>query len=260
MIMEATFVIGFHSSRTDNLLQVMHFLTKDHFDLIKNCQIVTVCQDYLDFDKKTKLKNLTKNFSLINHIDLELSEMMLPLVTNTGISHAISDKVLLLESDRILPSGYFQSVVDQIKPKIMITCKNMKKLKKEFSNEDIESNKFDYKDEQRSELNKIGIKNMWSGNTAFWREDFYECGKMDENYVGYGWADSDMTNQMLKIGVQQIFTNDIELHLWHPNQTFGKKNQKKLFIDNGVRFYKKWNQEYNDWFKEEIVNFKKSLI
>jgi hypothetical protein len=94
---------------------------------------------------------------------------------------------------------------------------------------------------------------------VFWRDDFFEADLMDEGYIGYGWADSDMTNKMNEIGVKSIFRHETELHLWHPSQTYGKTNQKRLFINNGIRYCRKWGIEYPDWFKEEIENHRKLM-
>ena len=186
--------------------------------------------------------------------------MCLPLLTNMGFEKRKSKKIIVLESDRILPSGYFRSVLDQLHEGIQITCKTMKKLTKPTSDEDIESGNFEYRNEYRDEGNKIGLRNMWSGNTAFCASDYYKAGYMDESYVGYGWADSDMTNKMQSVGVQSIFRDEIELHLWHPPTTYGIKDQKELFINNGLLFCKKWNQPLPDWLRLEIAQHKKVII
>jgi hypothetical protein len=253
--MHATFVICFHTNRMSNLLQTLRLLDCYHPDVVKECELITICQNSIEFEKQdilNEFEKLTHNFHSAEHCDLDIDEMELSGMTNRGVCKSKFDKVIVLESDRILPSGYFASVIEQIGPKISITCKNMKKLKTEVSDDDIINNNFEYRDEHRSETNELGLRNMWSGNTAFWKKDFFDADKMDEGYVGYGWADCDMTNKMNEIGVKNIFREEIELHLWHPSQTYGKVNPKKLFIQNGIRFCKKWNAAYPEWFKQEI--------
>jgi hypothetical protein len=258
--MRATFVTCFHTNRMSNLLQTLRFLSYNHSEVIKDCELITLCQNSIEFEKTAVLnefERLTNHFKKCEHFDLEIEEMELSGMTNRGVCASRCDKIIVLESDRILPSGYFEATINQIQSKVSITCKNMKKLKSEASDEDIKDNNFEYNDEHRTDTNEIGLRNMWSGNTAFWKKDFFDAEKMDEGYVGYGWADSDMTNKMNEVGVKNIFRDEIELHLWHPSQTYGKMNPKKLFIQNGIRFCKKWNVEYSEWFKQEIEQFYK---
>jgi hypothetical protein len=250
-----SFVIPFHPNRFENLLQTLRFLIENHKEIVSESQIVTVCQSSVEFDqgeKKEQFLGLTNLFCEKKHFDMEEEEMILAKMINRGVANCVSDRVIVLESDRILPSNYFTNLVDKIKPKTSITCRHMKKLKNEVNDEKIKNNQFEYNDEFRSEENHIGSRNMWSGNTAFWKNDFFEADMMDEGYVGYGWADSDMTNKMKEIGVKSIFQDEIELHLWHPPQTYGKTNQKRLFLKNGLRFCKKWGVEHPDWFKQEL--------
>lgn len=261
--MLSSFVIGYHTARIDNLLQTLRFLVTDHPEVVSESQLVTVCQNTMKTQPQhilDEFHSLLEKFSQSDHFDMELKEMMLPLVTNHGVDSTKSDKVIILESDRLLPPGYFASVIEEIEPKITITCKNMKKLLKPATDDEIRNDTFEYRDENRTEANQIGVRNMWSGNTAIWKPDFYEAGKMDEAYVGYGWADSDMTNRMEEIGVKSVFRSEIELHLWHPAATYGQADQKKLFIKNGIYFCKKWDVFYPDWLSKDIANYNKVML
>ena len=259
--MKVSFIIGFHTARTDNLLQTLHFLEKWHSEVISECELVTVCQDKAEKETYSQIHELAESFKTFNHFDLDLPCMQLPYVTNFGIEKTKSEKLIILESDRILPEGYFSDVIDQLEEGIQITTKNMKKLQSEVANceigpEDLQHgyNKedFDFKWEHRSETNEIGMRNMWSGNTAIMKSDFYKAGRMDEEYEGYGWADSDMTYAMEAVGVQSVYRDEIELHLWHPPATYGEGDQKQMFIDNGLRFCTKWHKDLPEWFKQEI--------
>ena len=247
--MKASFIIGFHTKRMDNLAQTLRFLRKNHSDVIKKCELIMVCQDMCYKSWPVVAKGEWAKDSLHN---LELPCMQLPYVTNFGVNKATSDKIIILESDRILPAGYFESVIDQLEEGIQITTKNMLKLAKETSDEEIVSGIFESKEEHRSDTNEIGLRNMWSGNTAFMKSDFDKSGRMDEAYTGYGWADSDMTYTMENIGVKSIYRDELEYHLWHPSATYGDGDQKQMFIDNGMRICKKWGKSQPDWFRNEI--------
>jgi hypothetical protein len=261
--MIASFVICFHTARIDNLLQTLRFLIANDREVFENSYLRISCQDNCDSLPAEKLEELEflreqSHRSAIANFNLPC--MQLPYLTNVSVLDAETDKVILLESDRILPPGYFSSILEDLKEGVQITCKNMKKLTSPTSDEQILSGIFDYKDEHRDETNRIGLRNMWSGNTAFWKGDYYKAGQMDESYLGYGWADSDMTNRMAKAGVASVWRPETELHLWHPSATYGEGDQKKMFIDNGLRFCKNWGIALPDWFKEEIAKQKKVML
>lgn len=260
--MISSFVIGFHTQRIHNLLQTLRFLAKDHEEIVEHSQLVAICQDNMDYLKNSlnaeerqqfeEFESIRERFEKSCLINTDIKNMHLPYLTNIGVKNCENEKVIILESDRLLPKGYFKSVIEELREGICITCKNMKKLLAPATDKEIENNLFSYKEECRSESNEIGVRNMWSGNTAIHKNDYYKSGKMDEYYVGYGWADSDMTNRMRKIGIQEIYKSDIELHLWHPSLTYGEKSTKEQFVKNGVRFCKTWGLDYPEWLKQDI--------
>lgn len=257
--MLASFIIGFHTARIDNLLQTLRFLTADHADVVSKSQLSLVCQDHSDTLPQPlhdQLELLREKFHRSCLIDLQLKCMHLPLVTNVGVEDAETDKLIILESDRILPAGYFASVIRDIREGVQITTKKILKLTTPATDEEIREGLFVFKDDIRGEVNQIGCRNMWSGNTAIHKADYYKAGMMDEAYLGYGWADSDMTNAMAKVGVGSEFRDEVELHLWHPPATYGEGDQKKMFLDNGMYFCKKWNIPYPQWFISELAQHK----
>lgn len=240
--MLGSFIITFHSARLDNLLQTLRFLERNH-SLTAHCQLVLVCQD--------KCEPLETFFARYDHFNLETEQMNLPKLTNFGVQQTISEKIVVLESDRILPYNYFTDIFEQLKPGLQITTKKMLKLTAPASDEQINNNDFSYKEEIRSEESQIGMRNVWSGNTAFMKADFIKAGQMDEEYKGYGWADNDMTERMSEI-VCSIFRPEIELHLWHPPLTYGDGDQKRMFLENGLKFCRKWNKPLPNWFRMEL--------
>lgn len=254
--MLASFIIGFHTERFDNLLQTLRFLTENHSEVTKESQLITLCQNDL-LEKPVpgtgQFFAHSESFKRFDHFDLKLSCMQLPYVTNFGVKRSVSERLIILESDRILPKGYFADVLIQLQPGVQITTKKMRKLKKEATDQEIKADAYEYDNEDRNEQNEPGFRNMWSGNTAICKSDFYAAGAMDETYTGYGWADSDMTFRTQAAGIKSIFRPETELHLWHPGMTYGDGNQKEMFIANGQRFCKKWNIPLPNWFKREIL-------
>ena len=245
--MWASFVIIFHTARMDNLLQTLRALGRDHRDVISNSQLVLVCQDYCD--------EINNHFGDYAHYNLEVECMQLPHLTNFGVERAKASKIIILESDRLLPAGYFKAVLDQLKDGIQITTRNMLKLTRPATDEEIINRTFDFKDEHRSDTAAIGMRNMWSGNTAITKADYMRVGKMDEEYHGYVWADTDMCRNTTAHGIESVFRDEIELHLWHPPATYGEGDQKWMFLKNGLRFCQKWNEPQPQWFREELAEY-----
>ncbi len=272
--MKASFIIGFHTQRFDNLLQTLRFLIRDHIGVAARSQLVTICQDNVSPETISQasivshrppdpikhFEELCSKFGQWDHHDLNVPCMQLPKITNFGVDKAVADKLIILESDRILPKGYFSEVLFLLDDNVQITCRNMKKLTQPSIDEHIDRAMFPNVNEHRSPSNEIGMRNMWSGNTALTKAAFYKAGKMDEEYEGYGWADSDMTYRMEAIGVESVFRPEIELHLWHPAATYGSGDQKLMFINNGKRFLQKWNKPAPGWFKEEIIQYNKKRM
>lgn len=252
--MKASFIIGFHTARKDNLLQLLRFMDSWHQKTISNCELITVCQDKINFEIDSK------NWKFHNHFNMNLQEMNLPLITNFAVKKSQCEKIIVLESDRILPKEYFESTIEELKKGIQITTLKMNKLIRPHEDSEIEENTLEFICDDRSESNELGCKNMWSGNTAFMKEDFFNCGMMDEDYIGYGWADNDMCMKMQKTGIKSIFKHDTEIHLWHPKQTYGVEDQKKMFLNNGIRFCKKWDKPFPDIIRKEILNYRRTII
>lgn len=187
--------------------------------------------------------------------------MQLPVLTNFGVDNSDSEKVVVLESDRILPPGYFEEVLEEVKPGISLTTREMDKIIAPATDEDIINDNFETSCDNRSTTNEIGIKNIWSGNTTFMKSDFYRVGKMDESYRGYGWADYDMTFTMEAARILSIYKEGWkELHLWHEGQTYGEGDQKGMYIDNCLRFCRKWRQPVPKYMVEEIVAHRKAKL
>ena len=71
---------------------------------------------------------------------------------------------------------------------------------------------------------------------------------MDESFIGYGFADNDMTLNVISKGYRAIWLKDLEVHLHH-NIEFLYENKiineevefKKVSRANLNKFIEKWN-------------------
>lgn len=249
--MKASFVIRWHTRRIDNLLQTLRFLELWN-PIVKECEAILVCHD--------KSWPIATPFGQTRCINLQSPEMHNAKQTNIGVSHTSCDKVVLLDGDRILPPDYFTKVFELLTDKVMITTTNMRKLTFFHTDKEIIANTIGANHEHRT-IAEVGTRCCWSGSTAFRKKDFYEAGGMDEAYIGYGWEDTDMARAMLQIGVKPIMRPETELHLFHEGYTYGQKDQKKLFIQNGMRFCKKWGvRPYPPILANEITHYSRILI
>ena len=232
-----SFVFYFSSKRLDNLHQTLRFLkNRDNLD---EHEVILVCND-----------EITSNFSIPNYkiINLNLQSYNKPKMCNIGVYEASNRIVALLDSDRILPKNYFKHNSKKLNSKEFISTTNLIKLIKDYSDEEIEQNKFEYFEDTKSKKGEILKKNLFSGNTLFFKQDYLDCGGMDESFIGYGFADNDMTLNVISKGYRAIWLKDLEVHLHH-NIEFLYENKiineevefKKVSRANLNKFIEKWN-------------------
>lgn len=84
-------------------------------------------------------------------------------------------------------------------------------------------------------LRKVGStqwKKCRTCNLAVWREDFIEVNGFDENYMGWGYEDSDLVVRLLRHGIRRKSSKHAAtvLHLWHRefDRSREPENLKKL--------------------------------
>jgi hypothetical protein len=234
-----SFVTYFHSSRTENLRQTLKFL-----DSRENCEreVVLVCND-----------SCREKFLGCRLFNMKLSDYKKPLMCNFGVQQARGDIVALIDSDRIMPKGYFSSQEKSIKPGEFAACERMVRLSRPHSDEEIESQSLEGIEEVRSKGWDIWSKNLFSGNTVFYKNDYIESGGMDESFIGYGFADNDMSRNVITKGYAAKWTEATEIHLYHPAQVMesGSTVESSQFLKrsraNLCMFYKKWGdkKEFN---------------
>jgi predicted glycosyltransferase involved in capsule biosynthesis len=162
---------------------------------------------------------------------------------NLGVNKSQSNKIVLLDSDRILPHRYFEHCFDLLDDYDFITTRCHYSLNKPYTDDDIIIDAIDKTQDFRSTTNELRRKNLFSGNTVFNKQAYLEVKGMDESFIGYGFADNDMTRKVTKIH----FLEMEELHLYHPKEFLwkGKKldkhNLQMMSMTNCMKYLQKWN-------------------
>lgn len=227
-----SFVYYFHSRRIENLKQSLRMLFRR-----ESCigEVVLVCNDSTE-----------ERFEGCRLYNMELENYEKPKMCNFGVKMAKGEVVALLDSDRVLPNSYFTRLVLNLNPGEFVSCRKILELNRLCSDEDIESDRIEYAEEIKSDGWKPWSKNLFSGNTLFHKSDYEESGGMDERFVGCGFADNDMTRNVMSKGFATRWEEGPEMHLWHPKESMeggkmvGFEERRRTAQRNLCRFLKKW--------------------
>jgi hypothetical protein len=241
-----SFVFYFHSRRTENLRQSLRLLSRREESI---GEVVLVCNDSTD-----------EEFEGCRLYNMGLKNYEKPRMCNFGVSKAKFEVVALLDSDRVLPAGHFGRVESMIGPGKLFSCGRILCLDTSYSDDDIESGRFGYEVEEKSRGWEVRRKNLFSGNTTFMKADYLSAGGMDERFVGYGFADNDMTYNVLHRGMEAVWVEGDELHLHHERETMesgemvGFDRYRETSQRNLCRFLRKWGmRDHGDYRRKTIL-------
>lgn len=233
-------VIYFHSYREKNLEQTLRFLNKRESRL---GEIVLICQD-----------------SWKDAINLNLPFYHKAKMCNIGVDKAKNDIVVLLDSDRILPQDYFSKYSQNIKPNQFLSTNKLYRLNEDYTDEQIDKLEIKLIEDFKSKSWEPCKKNLFAGNTMFFKEDYWKAGGMDEKYVGYGFCDTDMTYNIMNNNFEVQWNDEMELHLSHPHTVMcgEKEYDSRVFLHKNInRFYNKWGlplEDSNHFLKYHKIN------
>lgn len=238
-----SFIIYFHSTRLDNLRQTLRFLEKREPELLGG-ELVLICQDACSL--------VEHRFRDYRHLNLKEQSYRKPFMCNLGVREAKHEKIVILDSDRILPEEYFTANIQNMSKGQVITTTNLYWLPKPYTDKQIEKEDIEKIPDFRSINIESGKKNLFAGNTIMFKENYLASGGMDEAFTGYGYADNDMTRNMIRMGYDIVYHDLDELHLWHPRTVSwnGSQIDRRLFriqsATNALRYNKKWGLPLDD--------------
>lgn len=182
-------------------------------------------------------------------INMGLDGYRKTLMCNVGVRESKGTVVALMDSDRIMPPGYFSKASREIKRGQFLSCLRILNLSRPHSDEEIEKGELEYSEEWRAKGCELWRRNLFSGNTVFHREDYLESGGMDESFVGYGFADTDMTMNIISKGFKPSWSDETEIHLHHAKDvSWGGKmhdqdTRTRMAEKNMCMFLKKWRMK-----------------
>lgn len=230
-----SFVIIFHPSRINNLNQTLRLLRANEQELD---ELILVCQ--------TQHDEITTPFIHTKQINMGLKTYHKTLMTNVGVKNASNNILVLLDSDRVLPQNYFASTKERLRPGCIATPEKLLRVLDDYTDEDILSGRIETKSEYRHTENKGRYRNLFAGNTMLFKQDYEVLGGYDESFIGYGYADTDMTRKAMNLGFQILWTEAEELHLKHDisvcwnEQIIPLGIFKIMTATNGLRYHFKW--------------------
>lgn len=246
--MLASFIILYHPTRIDNLQQTIRFLKKREKKLLDQ-EFIFVCQT--NYDLKIVFQNQI-------NLNLSLKNYHKSFMTNYAVLKSKGEFLILLDSDRILPENYFFNSIKKSNKNTILSTINLYQLSEPYTDLEIESDKTS----KTPDFRKFNIdqhrkhKNLFAGNTLLSRDAYEKLGGYDESFIGYGFADSDMSQRAIKNKLDIIWLSLTELHLFHEKNICwdGEIISQDIFqiitAINALKYYKKWNM-----YDENIKNF-----
>lgn len=250
-----SFVIIYCPERLSNLIQMLRLLARRNSGLLDE-QVVLVSD--------TSHPPIDHPFRNCRYVDLHLDTYWKPRMTNEGVKQATNDVIALLDCDRVLPVNYFADHLASISRGTILTTKYLFNLNRPCSDEEIESTSTT--PDHRSLDNTCRRKNLFAGNTLMFREDYWSMGGYDERYVGYGYADTDMTRTAMTSGYNIEYTEESEYHLHHDNYyrwrgvVVDKQVHWAIAAINALNYCLKWRLPFDDGVRALLDQVERSEV
>ena len=225
---------------------------------LRKMNLYESCQKTLVVDGK--IDKVPKDWEVVQ-VPRKNKEFCWGRMWDAGVLTANYDKIVYLDSDRLLPKNYLELVKDIGKNVFAFTsmhflisqkisaercCQALERrdLEDIFTDEEL-IGKLRY--EVRHKIPNHGPgKNVMSGSVAFSRDLYLKLGGVDHWYCGHGaYADSDFHMQASIGGCEFLDFNIPELHLSHEKISINKvslsnKELWKLGLDNFIYYCNKW--------------------
>jgi hypothetical protein len=250
--MLASFIIPFHPARLDNLLQTIRLMHVLDTFAVENSELLLMCQ--------SNCGTFPTPFKDTRLFNLNLTDMHRAKSINKGVEAAVSERIVFMDSDRILPPLHFERTFSSLKIGTAAAVECILNVTAPAKDSEILHHWFGYTEERRSKTLAPNARNLCSGCTVIHKTDFLKAGGMDEDYVGYGYEDQDMARRLQRAGVEAVWWDGKEVHLYHERATYGSSDQKLLFVNNGLRYCKKWGLVPTELIDQGIREETKDLI
>lgn len=183
-----------------------------------------------------------------------------------GVQAADFDNILYIDADRVLPVDYLTTLLEMYGDKTFVFPEKVANLNQPVDTSLLreireDSNSFEgyYDLETRATdlSNCIGRKNPMSGCVGFTKQTYFDSGKVDPYYEGWGYPDTDYFMQTFNLGFQFKKVPCVELHIHHSNDI--RKGKGLMNLWNGVRFCRKWDLPIADYLIRQSHNLRVSI-
>jgi hypothetical protein len=231
--------------------------TKTTINCLHDCPEFESCQKILCSDGPT-------NFHPEGFLVLEIPRPESGLycwanMWDAALDVCIFDKVLYIDSDRILPTTGLRTIIDSIHedtfvfPERLFSFKDKCDIKTVKETRDsIHDNINLLKPDHRifsSAWDAVRKKNPMSGCTGFTKDTFIKSGGLDAAFQGWGYPDTDYFEKTSRMNMKFTSLDMDELHLHHTYEV-PTRELKLMNLWNGCQFCRKWGHEIHPNLKQ----------
>ncbi len=229
-------------------------------ECLRDMPLYDSCQRTLVVDDRLPETNLPDwNVTVVPRIDGDFSWANM---WDAGVGTARHERILYLDSDRLLPRDYLSRVVEALSDDVFVFTSRHFMMTGDLPTDACRELLSDSSMNVIADPRYLGLlryeprhgepypgpgKNVMSGNTAFTRKTFLRLGGVDPWYRGHGaFADTDFHMTAARAGCRFVDLDATELHCFHPKlDSSGKRLSDKdlqlLALRNFVYFCNKWS-------------------